>query len=40
MITKRLDYKLEMVPSGASMDFVVYIEGRKLGRQNVEVQFE
>lgn len=39
-IIKRLNYKLEMIPSGASMDFVVYIGERKMDSQNAEVQFE
>ncbi|OLN95475.1 Heat shock 70 kDa protein 12B [Colletotrichum chlorophyti] len=37
---KRMDYEVEMVPSGASMEFVVYIEGRKQGVRNADVRFD
>lgn len=36
---KSLDFELEMVPSGASVEFVVYVNGRKQGAQNAAVQF-
>ncbi|KAI0904023.1 hypothetical protein F4823DRAFT_616447 [Ustulina deusta] len=36
---KRLDYDIEMVPSGASLEFNVYVEGRKMGASNVAVTF-
>ncbi|KAI1425003.1 hypothetical protein F5Y12DRAFT_397991 [Xylaria sp. FL1777] len=37
---KRLDYDIEMVPSGASLEFNVYVEGRKMGVSNVAVDFQ
>ncbi|KAI0430723.1 hypothetical protein F5Y09DRAFT_307087 [Xylaria sp. FL1042] len=37
---KRLDYDIEMVPSGASLEFNVYVEGRKMGASNVAVDFQ
>ncbi|KAI0521987.1 hypothetical protein F5B22DRAFT_512862 [Xylaria bambusicola] len=39
-ILKRLDYDIEMVPSGASLEFYVYVEGRKMGTSNVAVTFQ
>lgn len=37
---KRLDYEIEMVPSGATVEFAVYIQGRKQGAQNVQIVFQ
>ncbi|TLS21543.1 uncharacterized protein PpBr36_10253 [Pyricularia pennisetigena] len=37
---RRLDYEIEMVPQGASVEFGVYIGGRKLGAQSVNVRFQ
>ncbi|KAK9412835.1 putative Actin-like ATPase domain-containing protein [Seiridium unicorne] len=37
---KRLEFDIEMVPSGASLEFNVYMEGRKLGGSNVAVNFQ
>ncbi|KAI0972386.1 hypothetical protein F4678DRAFT_430149 [Xylaria arbuscula] len=39
-VLKRLDYDIEMVPSGASLEFNIYVEGRKMGASNVAVDFE
>lgn len=39
-VLKRLDYDIEMVPSGASLEFNVYVEGRKMGASNVAVTFQ
>lgn len=36
---KVLEYDIEMVPSGASLEFNVYIEGRKMGESKVAVSF-
>ncbi|KAI1204683.1 uncharacterized protein F4807DRAFT_454509 [Annulohypoxylon truncatum] len=36
---KRLDFVIEMVPSGASLEFNVRVEGRKMGASKVEVSF-
>ncbi|KAI0799127.1 hypothetical protein GGR55DRAFT_684312 [Xylaria sp. FL0064] len=36
---KELTYEIEMVPSGASLDFSVYIDGRKQGGRSVEMRF-
>ena len=37
---KKVDYKLEMIPSGASNEFRVFYEGEKLGSQNVSTEFQ
>ncbi|KAL4812323.1 hypothetical protein BDW67DRAFT_127450 [Aspergillus spinulosporus] len=37
---KELYYKVEMVPSGAAAECTVYIDGRKQGSQNVDIQFQ
>ncbi|KAL4807449.1 hypothetical protein BDV18DRAFT_167977 [Aspergillus unguis] len=36
---KRMSFDLEMVPSGATVGFVVYVEGRRMGGQNATVVF-
>jgi hypothetical protein len=36
---KRFLYQVEMVPSGASNEFTVYREGKKLASQSVTVEF-
>ena len=38
-IYRKLNYNLEMVPSGASVEFSVYIDGRKQGGENVAIKF-
>ncbi|CAI7624666.1 unnamed protein product [Penicillium crustosum] len=38
--TKRLDYVLEMVPSGAAMEFNFYIGDEKQGSQNVNIEYQ
>ncbi|KAH8647092.1 hypothetical protein BGZ60DRAFT_521403 [Tricladium varicosporioides] len=37
---KKLSFEVEMVPSGASLEFVVYIDGRRQGAQNASVHFQ
>ncbi|KAL6400259.1 hypothetical protein AUP68_15955 [Ilyonectria robusta] len=37
---KKMEYSVKMVPSGASMEFAVSIDGRNLGRKNANVRFE
>ncbi len=37
---KKLSYEIEMVPTGASVEFVLYIDGRKQESQNVKVNFQ
>jgi hypothetical protein len=37
---KRMRFDVEMVPSGASVEFTVYIGGRKQGKQNANIQFQ
>ncbi|KAL5003365.1 hypothetical protein BDV10DRAFT_200311 [Aspergillus recurvatus] len=37
---KELYYKVEMVPSGAAAECTVYIDGRKQGSQNVNIEFQ
>ena len=36
---KKLSYEIEMVPSGASVEFAVYFNGRKQGAQNAQIKF-
>lgn len=36
---KKLAYKVEMVPSGASIEFVLYVDGRKQGSQGAKIHF-
>ncbi|KAI0865570.1 hypothetical protein F4860DRAFT_256850 [Xylaria cubensis] len=36
---KKLSYEIEMVPSGASVEFSVYIDGRKQGGKSVKFSF-
>lgn len=37
---KKMLFEVEMIPSGASVEFVVYIDGRKQGAQNANVRFQ
>lgn len=37
---KRLDYETEWIVSGASVEFVVYINGRKQGSESVKICYE
>ncbi|TGJ86878.1 hypothetical protein E0Z10_g1906 [Xylaria hypoxylon] len=37
---KKLNFELEMVPSGASVEFVLYADGRKQGSKSVKISFE
>jgi hypothetical protein len=37
---KKMSYVVEMVPSGATIEFVVYIDGRRQGTQNASIRFE
>ncbi|KAF5516035.1 Heat shock 70 kDa protein 12B [Colletotrichum siamense] len=39
IVVKKLTYEIEMIPSGASLDIAVYMNGEKLGSQNASVQF-
>jgi len=39
-VLKRLSFEIEMTPSGASLDFVVLINGKRQGAQNVAVNFQ
>ncbi|KAL4864901.1 hypothetical protein BDV12DRAFT_200620 [Aspergillus spectabilis] len=36
---KKMSFDLEMVPSGATVQFVVYIDGRRQGSQNANIRF-
>lgn len=36
---KKMDFEVQMVPSGASVEFTVYIDGRRQGAQNAAVKF-
>ncbi|KAL4785486.1 hypothetical protein BJX76DRAFT_356042 [Aspergillus varians] len=37
---RELFYKVEMVPSGAAAECTVYIDGRKQGSENVDIEFQ
>jgi hypothetical protein len=37
---RRLSYDVEMTSTGASLDWAVYIDGKKQGQKNVEVQYD
>ena len=37
---KKLDYVLEMIPSGASNEFRVLYQGEQLGSHNVTTEFQ
>lgn len=37
---KKLDYDIEMVPSGASNEFSILYEGEKLASQNARIDFQ
>lgn len=37
---KKFSYELEMVPSGAAVEFVVYFDGKKQGTQNAKIVFQ
>ncbi|KAK1707739.1 uncharacterized protein BDZ83DRAFT_174787 [Colletotrichum acutatum] len=39
-MAKKMTYVVEMIPSGASVEFAVYINGRKQGSHNACVRFE
>ncbi|KAI5864716.1 hypothetical protein GGS23DRAFT_561506 [Durotheca rogersii] len=36
---KKMIFEVEMMPSGASMDFAVYVNGKKQGKNNVNIRF-
>lgn len=38
--TKKLEYELEMIPSGASDEFRVLYQGESLGSHNVSTEFQ
>ena len=38
--SKKLEYEIEMIPSGASTQFRVFHEGKILGSQNVNIDFQ
>ena len=37
--TKKLSYTIDLVPSGASFEFVLYLDGRKQGSQSAKIHF-
>ncbi|KAB5542554.1 hypothetical protein GE09DRAFT_1244906 [Coniochaeta sp. 2T2.1] len=37
---KKWSYDIEMVPSGASTEFAIYCEGKKVGSEKIEVEFQ
>lgn len=39
-MVKKLAYEIEMIPSGASLEIAVYMNGKRLGSQNASVRFE
>ncbi|KAK3936893.1 hypothetical protein QBC46DRAFT_357106 [Diplogelasinospora grovesii] len=39
-LVKKLEYDVEMIPSGSSLEFVVYLKGRRLAEKSVDISFE
>lgn len=39
-VLKRLEFEIEMTPSGASLEFAVLVNGKRQGAQNVAVNFQ
>ncbi|KAF2649412.1 actin-like ATPase domain-containing protein [Lophiostoma macrostomum CBS 122681] len=39
-LVKRLSYDLKMIPSGASVEFEIYIDGRRQGTTGVQIDFK
>lgn len=37
---KELRYEIEMIPSGASNEFSIYHQGKKLGSQRAQIDFQ
>ncbi|KAI0857724.1 actin-like ATPase domain-containing protein [Xylaria cubensis] len=37
---KKVDYDVEMVPSGASVEFMVLYKGQKIGSRSIDIKFE
>lgn len=37
--TKKLNFRIDLVPSGASVEFVLYVDGRKQGSQSAKIRF-
>jgi hypothetical protein len=40
VMVKRLNYEVELVPSGASVEFVLYYNGRKQGSKSASIHFK
>jgi hypothetical protein len=36
---KQLTYRIDLVPSGGSVEFVLYVDGRKQGSQSAKIRF-
>jgi hypothetical protein len=39
-VTKKFNFEIEMVPSGASVEFAIYHDGMKLGSQNATIEYQ
>ena len=39
VMVKKLSYEVELVPSGASVEFVLYVGGRKQGSKSAKIRF-
>jgi hypothetical protein len=39
VMMKKLEFELELVPSGASVEFVLYVDGRKQGSERAKIRF-
>lgn len=39
-VCKKLDFEIEAIPSGASVEFSVYVNGKRLGAQEAEIKFQ
>lgn len=39
VMVRKLGYEIELIPSGASVQFVLYVGGRKQGSEKVDISF-
>lgn len=39
VLMKELEFEIEMVPTGASVEFVMYVDGKKQGGEGAKIDF-
>jgi hypothetical protein len=39
VMIKKLNYEVELIPSGASVEFVLYVDGRKQGSESTKIRY-